>query len=304
MRTKGVTSDYPDRRQWREHVIPGRRPSHTERSRYRNNPRIGVIVIIPTSEVNDYLTGTPELLALAAGRLEAATGGTPDRSRPGPAGVPHRPADRPAPGQRPHRGRLPGHLPPAAGLRPGLHRHRPLRPAPRRPRRRAHRSLPGTPANDRHNSARTRNARLAAIHSLFRYAALRHPEHAALIQRVLAIPPDRFDKTVVSFLTCGEAEALLAAPDRSPGSAAAITPCCGGHPNWAAGLRAHRATRADVHLGSGAHVRCTGKGRKERCTPLTRKWSECCGHGWTSVAAGRVTRSSPPAAASPSAATL
>ena len=69
--------------------------------------------------------------------------------------------------------------------------------------------------NGRHNGARTRNARLAAIHSLFRYAALRHPEHAALIQRVLAIPPARFDKTIVSYLTAGEAEALLAAPDRS-----------------------------------------------------------------------------------------
>src|ERR1035441_6691155 len=67
----------------------------------------------------------------------------------------------------------------------------------------------------RHNGARTRNARLTAIHSLLRYAALRHPEHAALIQRVLAIPPARFGKTVVSFLTRGEAEALLAAPDRS-----------------------------------------------------------------------------------------
>ena len=80
---------------------------------------------------------------------------------------------------------------------------RPQRPAPGRPRRRAHRSLPGAPASDRHNGARTRNARLAAIHSLFRYAALRHPEHAALIQRVLAIPPARFDKTAVSFLTAG-----------------------------------------------------------------------------------------------------
>src|ERR1019366_10367113 len=68
----------------------------------------------------------------------------------------------------------------------------------------------------RHNGARPRNARLTAIHSLLRYAALRHPEHAALIQRVLAIPPARFGKTVVSFLTLGEAEALLAAPDRSP----------------------------------------------------------------------------------------
>jgi integrase/recombinase XerD len=124
--------------------------------------------------------------------------------------------------------------------------------------------------NDRHNSARTRNARLAAIHSLFRYAALRHPEQAALIQRVLAIPPARFDKTVVSFLTRGEAEALLAAPDRS---------------RWVGrrdhallavatqtGLRVSELTaltRPDVHLGAGPHVRCTGKGRKQRCTPLT-----------------------------------
>jgi len=69
--------------------------------------------------------------------------------------------------------------------------------------------------HDRRNSARTRNARLSAIHSLFHYAALRHPEHAALIQRVLAIPPARFEKATVSFLTPGETEALLAAPDRA-----------------------------------------------------------------------------------------
>ena len=124
--------------------------------------------------------------------------------------------------------------------------------------------------NDRNNGARTRNARLAAIHSLFRYAALRHPEHAALIQRVLAIPPARFDKTVVSYLTGEEAEALLAAPDLTRWTgrrdhallAVAIQ----------TGLRVSELTaltRADVHLGAGPHVRCTGKGRKERCTPLT-----------------------------------
>ena len=67
----------------------------------------------------------------------------------------------------------------------------------------------------RGNTARTRNARLAAIHSLFRYAALRHPEHAASIQRVLAIPPKRFDRALVCYLTKTEAEALLAAPDRA-----------------------------------------------------------------------------------------
>jgi integrase/recombinase XerD len=67
---------------------------------------------------------------------------------------------------------------------------------------------------DRSNSTRTRNARLAAIHSFFRYAALRHPEHAAIIERVLAVPPKRFERNTVSFLTDIEVEALLAAPDR------------------------------------------------------------------------------------------
>lgn len=122
----------------------------------------------------------------------------------------------------------------------------------------------------RHNGARTRNARLAAIHSLFGYAALRHPEHAALIQRVLAIPPKRFDRNTVSFLDPAEVDALLAAPDRA---------------RWVGrrdhtllllavqtGLRVSELTGltcADVHLGTGAHVRCLGKGRKQRCTPLT-----------------------------------
>ncbi len=124
--------------------------------------------------------------------------------------------------------------------------------------------------HDRRNSARTRNARLSAIHSLFRYAALRHPEHAALIQRVLAIPPARFEKATVSYLSPGEATALLAAPDRSRWVgrrdhallAVAIQ----------TGLRVSELTaltRADVHVGAGPHVRCLGKGRKERCTPLT-----------------------------------
>lgn len=122
----------------------------------------------------------------------------------------------------------------------------------------------------RKNSVRTRNARLAAIHSLFRYAALRHPEHASTIERVLAIPPKRFERRLVTFLNEAEINALLAAPDRS---------------NWTGrrdtalfslavqtGLRASELTGlccADVHLGSGAHVSCNGKGRKQRITPLT-----------------------------------
>ena len=69
--------------------------------------------------------------------------------------------------------------------------------------------------HERHNSARTRNARLAAIHSLFAFAALRHPEHAADIGRVLAIPVKRGDHTVITYLTDIEAQALLHAPDRT-----------------------------------------------------------------------------------------
>jgi integrase/recombinase XerD len=68
--------------------------------------------------------------------------------------------------------------------------------------------------HQRANSPRTRNARLAAIHSMFRYAALRHPEHAALISRVIAIPTKRFERAIVTYLTPDEVDALLAAPNR------------------------------------------------------------------------------------------
>lgn len=124
---------------------------------------------------------------------------------------------------------------------------------------------------DRSNAATTRNARLAAIHSFFRYAALRDPEHAALIQRVLAIPPKRLDRAIVSYLTRPETDALISAPDRTTWL---------GRRDHAllllaiqTGLRVSELTGltlADIHLGAGAHVRCHGKGRKDRCTPLTR----------------------------------
>lgn len=124
--------------------------------------------------------------------------------------------------------------------------------------------------HDRGNAIRTRNARLAAIHSLFTYAAPGHPEHAALISRVLAIPPKRFDRALVTYLTSAETDALLAAPNQATRQGrrdhallqlAAQT-----------GLRVSELTalrRADVHLDAGPYVRCTGKGRKERITPLT-----------------------------------
>jgi integrase/recombinase XerD len=124
--------------------------------------------------------------------------------------------------------------------------------------------------HDRGNSIRTRNARLAAIHSLFRYAAHTHPEHADSIARVLAIPPKRFDRALVTWLTETEVDALLTVPD--------LTTWTGRRDHALlllavqTGLRISELTgltRTDVHLGVGAHVACHGKGRKDRITPLT-----------------------------------
>lgn len=123
----------------------------------------------------------------------------------------------------------------------------------------------------RKNSVRTRNARLAAIRSLFRYAALRHPEFAAVIERVLAIPPKRFERRLVTFLTEAEINALLAAPDRSNRTGRRDAALFGLAVQT--GLRASELiglSCADVHLGPGAHVSCNGKGRKQRITPLTQ----------------------------------
>jgi len=124
--------------------------------------------------------------------------------------------------------------------------------------------------HERGNSVRTRNARLAAVHSLFRFAALHHPEHAASISRVLAIPPKRYDQALVTYLAADEIDALLAAPDRNTWT---------GRRDHAllqldiqTGLRISELTGLtvdDVHLGTGAHVSCRGKGRKQRITPLT-----------------------------------
>jgi integrase/recombinase XerD len=122
----------------------------------------------------------------------------------------------------------------------------------------------------RRNTPATRNNRLAAIHSLFRYAALQVPEHAALISRVLDIQAKRTATTIVSYLQPAELDAILAAPDRSSWHGrrdhALLT--------FAAqtGLRVSEITAltiASLHLGTGPHVYCRGKGRKDRCTPLT-----------------------------------
>jgi integrase len=124
---------------------------------------------------------------------------------------------------------------------------------------------------ERNNSLRTRNARLAAIHSMFRYAALRAPDDAAETQRVLAIEGGQATRTDISWLTDAEADALLAACDRATwigrrDHAMILT-------GLRTGLRISELTRLtcdDVRLGTGAHVHCLGKGRKERCTPLDK----------------------------------
>jgi site-specific recombinase XerD len=124
---------------------------------------------------------------------------------------------------------------------------------------------------DRHNTAKTRNLRLTAIRSLFKYAALRHPEHAETIARVLAIPPKRHQQRTITFLTATEAAELLAAPDpgRWEGRRDRALLTLGIH----AGLRVSELTVldcGDITLGTGAHVLCRqGKGRKRRAVPLT-----------------------------------
>lgn len=124
--------------------------------------------------------------------------------------------------------------------------------------------------HDRGNSISSRNARLAAIRSLFSYAALRCPGHAGLIARILAIPAKRADRAIVTWLTQDEAGALIAAP--SPGTRTGRRDRAMFHLAVITGLRVSELTaltRAGLHLGTGPHVTCHGKGRKQRITPLT-----------------------------------
>lgn len=121
----------------------------------------------------------------------------------------------------------------------------------------------------RGNCIRTRNNRLAALHAFFRYVSVSEPAYALHCQRILAIPTKRYERGPVEFLTEEESEALVAAPnpntwigrrDRTLLLVAVQT-----------GLRNSEITalrRQDVEFGTGAHVRCLGKGRKMRCTPL------------------------------------
>ena len=123
--------------------------------------------------------------------------------------------------------------------------------------------------HDRGNSPATRNNRLAAIHSLFAFLALHHPEHAASIARVLAIPAKRTERHILTYLTDPEAEALLAACDqqswtgRRDHALFTLTLQTGLRISEVAAL-----TRGDLTLSTGANVHTIGKGRKERRTPL------------------------------------
>jgi integrase/recombinase XerD len=124
----------------------------------------------------------------------------------------------------------------------------------------------------RGNSVRTRNARLAAIHSFFRFVALQEPAHTATAQRILAIPTKKSERKLVTSLNRAEQEALLAVPDRTTWlgrrdhAIIMLLLQTGLRVSELRGLRCE-----DVVLTTGAHVRCRGKGRKERCTPLTRE---------------------------------
>lgn len=123
---------------------------------------------------------------------------------------------------------------------------------------------------DRGNGPRTRNARLGAIHSFYRYCALEHPEHAHTIARVMAIPTKRYERNTVSYLDRDEIAALLAAPDkgtwlgRRDHTLLALMIQTGVRVSELIGLRV-----GDVHLGTAAHIRILGKGRKRRATTLT-----------------------------------
>jgi site-specific recombinase XerD len=125
--------------------------------------------------------------------------------------------------------------------------------------------------HERGNNAKTRNTRLTAIRSVLGRALPDHPEHAATITQVLAIPPRRTTRPVIEFLTPEEVDALLAAPDpttwtgRRDHALLATTVQTGLRISEICSLTYH-----DIHLGSGPHIACTGKGRRQRITPLTR----------------------------------
>ena len=139
----------------------------------------------------------------------------------------------------------------------------------------------------RGNTPRTRNLRLTAIHSFFRYLAFQEPGRSAFIQRVLAIPSKRHGRALIAFLSRPEIDAVLRAPDcatwagRRDHALLMLAIQTGLRVSELTGLRCQ-----DVLLGAGAHVRCQGKGRKERCTPLGKQGARVLG-AWLRERAGQ-----------------
>jgi len=125
---------------------------------------------------------------------------------------------------------------------------------------------------ERNNTARSRNLRLAAIHSFLHYALYHQPQHSASIERVLAIPSKRFPQKPIESLTAAEIDALLAVPDqrtwigRRNRTLLLVALQTGLRVSEIVTLRCE-----DIVLGVGAHLHCRGKGRKERCTPLRKE---------------------------------
>jgi site-specific recombinase XerD len=128
---------------------------------------------------------------------------------------------------------------------------------------------------DRGNGVRTRNTRLAAIHAFFHYVSFQEPAHAEQCRRILAIPGKRYERKRIEYLTPEEIDALLAAPDRTTWigrrdrALLLVGIQTGLRVSELIGLR-----RSDVALGTGAHLCCEGKGRKQRCTPLREETVE------------------------------
>lgn len=145
-------------------------------------------------------------------------------------------------------------------------------------------------------TARSRNLRLTAIRSFFRYTAYEEPSCSSQIQRVLAMPSKRYTRPLIHFLDRSEVEALLAAPDqrtwygRRDHTFLLVAVQTGLRLSELIGLQ-----RKDVQLGTGAHVRCIGKGRKERCTPLTKTTAAVL-KAWLAESAKRSTETLFPAA--------
>ena len=124
----------------------------------------------------------------------------------------------------------------------------------------------------RGNAARSRNTRLAAIHSFFHYLSFQEPAYAEQCRRILAIPSKRYERRLIEYLAPEEIDALLAAPDRTTWigrrdrALLLVGIQTGLRVSELIGLR-----RCDIILGAGPHVRCEGKGRKQRFTPLRQE---------------------------------